>query len=156
MGVDMDSGAIGADPTGKEVLGVGRVAEHVEDAWRSGEWLSSKGLLDPCRQFGLLIKLLKCAIGGNDPVAERLSCQVASVPNQPGGYHEQPLGERPSGPQSLHAFGLILDDVDDVAEVNHVGGTPFGRPVSRIPTICGEAQIGQMLQVVAAAASVVE
>src|SRR2546430_8797783 len=125
MGVDMDSGAIGADPTGKEVLGVGRVAEHVEDAWRSGEWLSSKGLLDPCRQFGLLIKLLKCAIGGNDPVAQRLSCQVASVPNQPGGYHAQPLGERPNGPQSLPAFGPVLHDVAGGAQVNPVGGDHF-------------------------------
>jgi hypothetical protein len=67
------------------------------------------------------------------------------------------LGQAPGVEQGLAAFGGVFNDVDDVADIHHIGGHLglVGAKVG-VPAAAGEAQALQVVNVGTVAATVVE
>jgi hypothetical protein len=108
-------------------------------------------------QLGLLEESLEGAAAGEDAVAEGDRLPAPAGDEHLGGDGEDVAAQAPGGGEGGGAFVGVLDDVEDVAEVDDVGGLA-GRVGSEggVPAGAGDAVGGEEFEVLAAAAAVVE
>ena len=156
--LDAGDSPLPGDPVHRERLGVGLVAEHVEDARGRGDRAPSVSrLLDPLAKLFLREELLEGALPRHDPVALEIDGGIGCLPVEAGGDDQDLPGELPRRGEHDDALVGILDDVDDVAEIHDVGGRPlFVGEERRIPARHRNPHLVQPQQIAAAAATVVE
>ena len=75
---------------------------------------------------------------------------------QPRRDHEDLAGESPRALERREALIGVLDDVDDVAKIDHIRLLPIPRPMRRIPAIGFESTPNEIAQIRAPSASVIE
>lgn len=149
--------AVLAGPPSQIPLGKIRATKHVEHPGRRGHAVNPERPVNPPPELVLAEELLERPRGGEDPVPMWTSAHPVGIPDETRGDDEDGLGETPSGAQSVGPFDGVFDDVDHVAEVHHVGVQAGGvRPVRRIPTSRRNPQGGELTQIVASSAAVVE
>ena len=112
-----------------------------------------KNALQILAQLGLREQLLKRAQASEHPVAI-LGPELAAIPDRDAGRHDQrSAAQLPSLPERLRSFLEVFDDIQNVAEIDRVGRTPwYVRPVDRVPAVAVEAELSQVSNVISVAA----
>lgn len=136
---------------------MGVVAEDEVDAEGDGDGVYVEDLVDVGFEFLLLVIFLEGVDAGNNAVVVEDFSANAIVDEDLGGDDEEFVGEAPGVYEGGASFIGIFDDVDDVAEVDDVGGMRFGVwAIMRIPAGTGEALFVHALDVAAVTAAVIE
>ncbi len=138
-------------------MGLGVVAEDEVDAEGDGDGIYVEDLIDVGFEFLLVIIFLEGVDAGDDAVVIEDFAANSIVDENLGGDDEEFVGEIPSVEECGAAFIGVFDDVDDVTEVNDVGGMAFGvGAIVGIPAGTAEALVCNALDVAAVTAAVVE
>jgi hypothetical protein len=136
---------------------VGGVAEDQVDAEADGHGFGVQGVFEQRLDFGGVEEFLEGVAAGEDAIAEGLDVVVGFLAGDEGGDEQQRGGCVPGIEQGLDAFGRVFDDVEDEAEVHHIGGLfRLVRGVDRVPAVGGVAELRDRLDIAAVAAAVVE
>ena len=118
---------------------MGLVAKDEVNAQGNGDSVYPEHLVDVGFEFFLLVVLLEGVAAGDDAVAVGDDASGAIVDQYLGGDDEDFLGQTPGVDQGFSSLGGVFDDVDHVAQIDHVGwGVGNIGSKVRIPTGASE------------------
>src|SRR5262249_53699128 len=130
--------------------------EDIEDPRCSGNARDLQHLVDPGSELMLVVVPLKGPAACQDAIAEwRPSLELLKT--EPSGDDEDVACELPGISKGDSAFGRILDDIDNVSEIHHVGLKPWRLGVmSGVPPGASDPLSLEQSEVITAPASIVE
>ncbi len=134
-----------------------RFTENQIDAEADGDSFGVQGVFEQGLDLGRLEEFLECVATGDDAIAVCLNIIVGFLSGDQGGDQQGSAGMLPGIEQCLNAFGGIFDDIEDEAEIHHIGVYFWCvRCVNRIPAGGSVTEFGDCFHITAVAAAIVE
>jgi hypothetical protein len=139
----------------QELLLRGLVFEDVEHARSGRDRVGRQFGLQVCPQLGLRVVFLECPARREHAIGETWLLLVRRCELDLRGDHQQLVAQLPCRSNRGGPFSGVLDDVDHIAEVHHVGRTLLAAGSMRwIPPVAVDPRSAQKFDVLAVPAPV--